>query len=658
MHQNLSRLAMRATLGLAALLGPALYGQTTCNGLPATIVATATGQVMGTPGDDVIVGTAGDDRIFGLGGNDTICALGGNDQITGGDGNDSLFGEAGDDTFFWFPGDDNDRVEGASESDTLQVAGSIVSETVDLSANGARLRFFRNIANIVLDVAGVERVHFEARGGADLIVVNRLVGTGVQQVTVNLENFENSNTPDGEPDSVIVFGGTGNDQITVTGTAGKVNITGAGPAIEIRNPEATFDSLSVDGMAGNDQITAQGLAAGLIMLTLQGGPGNDTLTGSQARDVLAGGDDNDAFVWTLGLPADLVAGDAGVDTLQVLGSTSADNVVLSPIPLGINVFNVNDGAALDADVEEVTLQTGRGVDQITVSTLAGTTLQKITLDLRATATGTAGDGAADALVVNGTSSADSISITGSAGNLTLSGLAPTILVQGSEGTRDTLTVIGGLGIDAITAQGLAADVIRLILRGGDGDDILTGSAGDDLFQWQPGDDNDVIEGGPGINDALQFAGASISETISLTANGPRLRFTRDIASVVLDVNAVERVTFAAQGGSDTISFGDLNGTTVKQVAVDLTSPGNSAGDGQPDTILIAALSSRPITTTLGVGTMRITWSPVTISVTGVEPTNDRLILQTLTGPPPAIISSAPEPASTEAGEAGSGVARR
>jgi len=147
MFQNLSRLAMLAALGLAALLAPAQYGQvsppSTCNGLPVTIVATTPGLIMGTPGDDVIIGTAGDDQIFGLGGNDTICGGGGNDQITGGQGQDQLFGQAGNDTFFWNPGDGNDTVEGGGGIDTLQVAGANVSEVIDLSNNGNRLRFTR-----------------------------------------------------------------------------------------------------------------------------------------------------------------------------------------------------------------------------------------------------------------------------------------------------------------------------------------------------------------------------------------------------------------------------------------------------------------------------------------------------------------------------------
>ena len=647
-------IVMRATLGLAALSASGLSGQTvpTCNGLPATIVATAPGQIMGTQGDDVIVGTAGADQIFGLGGKDTICGRGGNDQITGGDGDDSLFGEAGNDTFIWNPGDDNDRIEGSTETDTLQMNGANVGETFDLSANADHLRFTRNIGNVVLDVAGVERVNVEARGGADLISVSHLAGTGVQKVTFDLEGLDNGNTPDAQPDSLFVFASGGDDQITVAGTGNKINITGTTPAIEILNPEIALDTLSIQTLAGNDQISAQGLAAGLIKLTIEGGPGNDILTGSKDADALVGGEDNDTFIWTVGLPADLIAGDGGIDTLLVKGTPVADSLFLAAAPLEVQVSNVTDGVTIVAAVEQVNVEAGRGADHLTVSTLAGSTLQNITLDLRPTAAGTVGDAYADTIVVNGTQGADNISISGSAGSLSINGLAPTIVVQGAERSRDTLTVNSLAEADVLNAQTLGTDVIRLIVRGGFGNDTITGTAGDDLFLWSPGDGNDVIEGGLG-SDTLQFNGSNIGENISLTANGSRLRFTRDIANIVLDANSVERVNVAVFGGADTILLGDLSTTSVRQVGIDLAGSAGGAGDGQPDTIQINTLTASPIATTIGAGTMSITWLPVKISITSVEPTNDRLVLQTPTGAAPAVLSSAVEREVAVAEEGGS-----
>ncbi len=455
MPQMLSGRVVRALISAAALFAaPVLYGQTTptCNGLAATIVATTPGVITGTQGDDVIVGTSGDDQIFGLGGNDTICGMGGNDQISGGQGDDRLFGQAGNDTFLWFPGDGSDRVEGGSEIDTLQMSGVNISEVVAFSANGNRLRLTRNIANIVLDVAGVENVSFDARGGSDLITVNRLSGTNVKQVTLDLEGSENSGAPDGQADSIIVFGGPGNDQINLTGSGNEVNITGVGTSIYIRNPEGALDTLSVYGVDGDDRINAQNLTAGLIKLTVEGGTGNDTIMGSQGADILVGGEGDDTFVWTLGAPADLISGEAGTDSLMVLGSAVADNVILSPVASGIQVFNLSDNTTLEASVEQATFQAGHGADQIAVNCLAGTGLQRLALDLRPAAAGSAGDGEADTLTINGTQSADNIQITGGSGTVNIAGLGPAIVIQAAESARDSLTVNGGGEADVIDSE--------------------------------------------------------------------------------------------------------------------------------------------------------------------------------------------------------------
>ncbi|MGH9278002.1 MAG: hypothetical protein ACRD12_07835 [Acidimicrobiales bacterium] len=64
------------------------------------------GQILGTPGDDIICGSDGPDQIYGAGGNDRILGLGGNDQINGADGNDILFGGIGNDKVYGDAGTD------------------------------------------------------------------------------------------------------------------------------------------------------------------------------------------------------------------------------------------------------------------------------------------------------------------------------------------------------------------------------------------------------------------------------------------------------------------------------------------------------------------------------------------------------------------------
>jgi dipeptidyl aminopeptidase/acylaminoacyl peptidase len=78
---------------------------------------TGSGDIVGTPGDDVICGSPGADRISGGGGNDNISGFGGDDQISGGGGNDIIFGGLGNDSIsggrdvdFLSAGPGNDRI--------------------------------------------------------------------------------------------------------------------------------------------------------------------------------------------------------------------------------------------------------------------------------------------------------------------------------------------------------------------------------------------------------------------------------------------------------------------------------------------------------------------------------------------------------------------
>jgi Ca2+-binding RTX toxin-like protein len=110
--------------------------------------------------------------------------------------------------------------------------------------------------------------------------------------------------------------------------------------------------------------------------------------------------------------------------------------------------------------------------------------------------------------------------------------------------------------------------------------------GDDTFIWNPGDGNDTIEGQSGA-DTLQFNGANVAEQIDISANGGRVRFTRDVANITMDLNSVEHITFNALGGADTITVGDLSGTNAQLITIDLAGTlGGTTGDGQVDQVTV------------------------------------------------------------------------
>src|SRR6185503_3231346 len=160
-------------------------------------------------------GGAGNDTILGSNGNDTLLGGTGNDFIDGQQGNDVALLGAGDDTFQWDPGDGSDVVEGQAGTDRLVFNGANVSENIAISANGGRVLFTRDVANIVMDLDDVERIDFNALGGADTVAINDLSGTDVTEVDLNL--LGGNGLGDGVVDTVIVNGTAGADVLTIAG---------------------------------------------------------------------------------------------------------------------------------------------------------------------------------------------------------------------------------------------------------------------------------------------------------------------------------------------------------------------------------------------------------------------------------------------------------
>ena len=148
----------------------------------------------------------------------------GDDLINGGDGNDTALMGAGDDTFVWNPGDDNDTVEGQAGFDTLAVQRRQRRREHHISANGGRALFFRDIANVTMDLNDVEAINFNALGGADTIMVNDLSGTDVTEVNINLAGAGGAG--DGQADTIIINATNGDDVVLAFGDGSGVSVIG------------------------------------------------------------------------------------------------------------------------------------------------------------------------------------------------------------------------------------------------------------------------------------------------------------------------------------------------------------------------------------------------------------------------------------------------
>jgi RTX calcium-binding nonapeptide repeat (4 copies) len=204
---------------------------------------------------------------------DVLTGGDGDDRIAGEQQNDAMFGGDGSDTLVWNPGDANDLVEGQAGNDTMEFNGSAGAEAFDASAVAGRLRFTRDLGNIVMDVGTTERVDLTALGGTDTAVVNDLTGTGVTKADIELAGVLGGAAGDGAADTITVNGTNGPDNIAVAANGGVVDVTGLSTAVGISNSEVANDLLAINGRDGNDDVAIGGGVAALIQTLVDLGTG-------------------------------------------------------------------------------------------------------------------------------------------------------------------------------------------------------------------------------------------------------------------------------------------------------------------------------------------------------------------------------------------------
>jgi Ca2+-binding RTX toxin-like protein len=444
-----------------------------------------------------IDGGKGDDTLLGGSGAETLIGGDGNDTIDGNRGNDVALMGDGDDTFIWDPGDGSDIVEGQGGTDKMVFNGANVAENIDVSANGSRVRFFRDVGNITMDLNGVEQIDFNALGGADNVVVNDLTGTDATQVNVDLAGTLGGNAGDGQPDAVTVNGTAGddtfnisadggavvvdglaaqvrvkgfepdNDRVAINGTAGDVaNVNGSDAADTINitpSPVAGFArvnivgvltsvdvigvaSLVVNGLGGPDTISgANGLAALNIPLTIDGGAGDDTINGGDGADLLLGGDDNDTIDGNrgndtvfLGAGDDTFIWDPGDGSDTVEGQGGTDKMVFNGANVDEDIDLSANGTRLRffRNVGNITMDVN-GVEEVDFNALGGKD-DVVVNDLSGTAV----------TQVN-------VDLAGTLGGNTGDGLADVITVNGTA-AADTIDIAADAG--AVVVSGLHASV--------------------------------------------------------------------------------------------------------------------------------------------------------------------------------------------------------
>src|SRR6185312_8678416 len=342
-------------------------------------------------------------------------------------------------------------------------------------------------------------------------------------------------------------------------------------------------------------------------------------------------------------------GDAAADQIVVAGTANADKVKLSNA----------DGALVVGGLAAQTRVTGGepATDVVTVLGLAGDDTLTATVGVTGSTQVTfdGGEGQ-DATLFNGTSGDDQIGIAANTGPSAAT-FAPGGVIVNTVASTESLVVSGLDGNDTILGQNGIANITALTIDGGSGNDTLGGGdgadlllggpgndhvdgnrgedralldGGDDTFQWDPGDGSDVVEGQSG-DDRLAFNGSNAGEKIDVSANGPRLRLTRDIAAIVMDMDGIEHVGIRTLGSADTVTVNDLAGTAAKTVDVDL-SGFDGTGDAAADQIVVAGTANADkVKLSNADGALVVGGLAAQTRVTGGEPATDVVTVLGLAG---------------------------
>ena len=376
-----------------------------------------------------------------------------------------------------------------------------------------------------------------------------------------------------------------NNTLTVTSDAGADTITlgVAGGFITVNGTATTLAAdvnaqIVVNGGGGGDTVDATALATtNYGTLTINGGEGDDLLTGGARGDVingdagedrvvgfkgvdeLLGGEGSDVLVWNNGDGSDRDLGGAGVDEVEVNGApTATDEFNAKP--------NANEpGGVLFERSNLVKFEIEVQAERLTVNGFGGAD------HFVPAATGLAG---LTALTLNG----------GSAGD-TLVGGDGADQINGGTGV-DTLA--GGEGADQING-GDENDVIeggggddRIV--GGTGSDALFADAGDDAIVWNNGDGSDPVnEGGPGFDRVEVNGSATAGDLTQFVADATEASFVRtNLVPFTLEIEPNNEVlSFNGGGGNDTFKVTDLG--SAMTVAAD-GGAGNDelSGSGEAD----------------------------------------------------------------------------
>ena len=466
------------------------------------------------------------ENATGGSGADTLTGAGGENELTGGPGGDRITGAAGDDRVFGgddgdtiFEGAGNDALDGGSGSDTLDYSGVTAAITVSLASSAAQ----------------------------------NTVGAGTDTI-VSLENLvggTGADTLGGDGNANAISGNSGND--TITGDGGSDAIDGdlgtdtvdysslSAPVTVVLAPATGLVPGSSTGAAGSDSL--------LGIENVEGGGGDDVLTGELGSNVLTGHGGNDTLAGLDG--NDTLDGRAGLDTLDYSAAGSGVTVNLATAAAQVTL-----GAGSDtiASAENVT-------GSAFADTLTGTSIANTLAGGGDDDTLTGGLGADTLTGGQGIDTAD-YSAAGLGVNVDLSR------------TRPQST--GGAGTDSLSGvENLTGGAGRDTLRGNTNSNILSGGAGNDTLAGRGG--RDLLDGGAGV-DVVDYSSARRRVIVNLTTGFASVSGRRDTLVALESATGGRGSDLLIGDGAANLLRGGAGSDILQGLAGDDTMSGDAGRD--------------------------------------------------------------------------------
>lgn len=358
----------------------------------------------------------------------------------------------------------------------------------------------------------------------------------------------------------IVEGGLGNDEIRAQQTNAVIGLSSVS-GVETITANG-FEGVRIVGGLGGDTLNFTNVAL-INIRAIDGGGGNDTITGSAAADTIIGGSGSDSLSGGGGDDRFEVVGTSGFDSydggegndtifgaanaaislagltsieaitgatnsLRLFGLATADNLDFSGTTL-TNVVSIDTGAGNDTVIGSAGADTiigGSGNDSLVggggsdtfrmlassgVDTILGGddlgTTDKIEL-IGVNAALTWGNGAGGTPLISGIEVIDGTAASGTTGGRILGTAAVDRIDLSAIQLVGVKAIDGGAGADTITGSAGADTII-----GGSGNDSLQGGAGNDLFLIAASAGVDTINGGTedlGGRDVIQASANNVA----------------------------------------------------------------------------------------------------------------------------------------------------